>query len=507
MQGLTPTTEVGAMSKDLAMRETLLSEYGQAQADAATAKPGGGDRERDIRQRIAAQYGGGDFAQGLNEIRGKKTQDLRRDRDEAIRKGDPNAALAAEDAANQVLQQSREAKAADEAANKAGTRKLGLQKQLNALKGVDDGAAAVVEGDSEISSINDKVKAVTELNAKIEQYKKAQASGDDEAIKAAAAGVNTARTAAGSVGADPSRDTLESLDLEKQGIQQAIQLRQQQAAIEQAAANNRRNEIMQELRMRQQLSQLNLNNALGQGGQGGWAEQTSEADIKIKNVQESKERLAGADALAAEREPLTQKMIDGLGTDEDADRVQELNKQLSAKGVGEKDTAQDVKNKVTDLTGQELDLRTQQIEGNRNISRDAEIKSLSMQEKYAPNREASEAAKTRREELEDEAKVESKTAQYSQTMDDNVARDLAEKETELERVGIRAEEAGQARVDSLTAVGGGATGFIGANQDPAKKTADLAAQIKGILDSVTTKLDNQTSEAQRLAQEMREAAK
>jgi hypothetical protein len=397
-----------------------------------------------------------------------------------------------------------EAEAADSAANQAAERKLKAERQIAALGSSDSGAKAELE--PEIKQLEEKLRAVKALEAAEKAYGAAKMGGDSEEIAKASASLNERKIEAAGAGVQQG-DSSDSVNQEKSGVEQILKIRQQQYAIEQAAANNRRNEIMQELRMRQQLSQLNLNNALGQGGQGGWAEQTSEADIKIKNVQESKERLAGADALAAEREPLTQKIKDGLGTDEDADRVQELNKQLSAKGVGEKDTAQDVKNKVTDLTGQELDLRTQQIEGNRNISRDAEIKSLSMQEKYAPNREASEAAKTRREELEDEAKVESKTAQYSQTMDDNVARDLAEKETELERVGIRAEETGQARVDSLTAVGGGATGFIGANQDPAKKTADLAAQIKGILDTVTTKLDNQTSEAQRLAQEMREAAK
>jgi hypothetical protein len=503
----------GKLQAERAKRQALLEERESATAAADLAKRqgdsvGGADALRrladvDLQARNLSDPETGQQL-GASALDSEQMRSLDSQIIQAKDSEDSGKKRAAKEEADIQAQMTSEAEAADSAANQAAERKLNAERQIAALGSSDRGAKAELE--PEIKQLEEKLRAVEALEAAERAYQAAQMGGDSKEIAKASANLNERKIEAAGAGVQQG-DTSDSVTQEKSGVEQILKIRQQQYAIEQAAANNRRNEIMQELRMRQQLSQLNLNNALGQGGQGGWAEQTSEADIKIKNVQESKERLAGADALAAERESLTQKMKDGLGTDEDADRVQELNKQLSAKGVGEKDTAQDVKNMVTDLTGQELDLRTQQIEGNRNISRDAEIKSLSMQEKYAPNREASEAAKTRREELEDEAKVESKTAQYSQTMDDNVARDLAEKETELERVGIRAEETGQARVDSLTAVGGGATGFIGANQDPAKKTADLAAQIKGILDTVTTKLDNQTSEAQRLAQEMREAAK
>ena len=633
---------------------------------------------------------------------------------------------AAKEEADIQAQMTSEAADADSAGNQAAERKLKAERQIAALGSSDRAAKADLE--PEIKQLEEKLRAVKALEDAERAYSAAQMGGDPKEIAKASANLNEKRVEAKGAGMQDG-DTSGSVGQELSGVNQILKIRQQQYAVEQAAAQARRNEIMQELRLRQQIAQLNLDRATGDAGkvsvsvkeqgekaatakakedalseaimalinhQDGanevdrvkerdalsnkinaskevgeaeaaleeanksgdqqkiveaqvnlnkkkfqakkaeevasqynvadpaarleelkentrhpyrWWEQpgdegsnraitlkeaeegvarhaeesasanvkleelmpgareadqtsalflaenrtkpgqipdknfsalfdaeksakleakaeqekldqmekgSSEVGARIQSVQEKKNLLTGGDSelwkdsavkLAEERDVLTKKMESGEGTNDDADRVQGLNEQLSAKGVGEKETAQDVKNKVADLTSDELDLRTQQIEGNRNIIRDAEIKSLSMQEKYAPNREASEAVKTRREEKEDEAKVDSKTAQYSETMDDNVARDLAKKETELERVRVRAEETGQARVDSLTAVGGGATGFIGANQDPAKKTADLAAQIKGLLDTVTTKLDNQMSEARTLAQEMKEAAK
>jgi hypothetical protein len=182
----------------------------------------------------------------------------------------------------------------------------------------------------------------------------------------------------------------------------------------------------------------------------------------------------------------------GGGTADEADRLQELNWQLAGKGFGEKDTAQDVKNKMKDMDLEEAGLRTQQLSSNRSIERDARIKSLSMQEEFAPTAEGRRRAKKAREAKEDEATVEGKTAEYSKTMDQRVAKELAVKETELDRLKIQNDEAGTPRVDSLTAVGGGATGFVGGGAvDIQKSIRDKTEELKQILTKVESVLKEQ----------------
>jgi hypothetical protein len=752
----------GKLQAERAKRQALLEERESATAAADLAKRqgdsvGGADALRrladvDLQARNLSDPETGQQL-GASALDPEQMRSLDSQISQAKDSEDVGKKRAAKEVADIQVQMTSEAEAADSAANQAAERKLNAERQVAALGSSDRAAKAELE--PEIKQLEEKLRAVKALEAAERAYQAAQMGGDSKEIAKASANLNERKIEAAGAGVQQG-DTSDSVTQEKSGVEQILKIRQQQYAIEQAAAQARRNEIMQELRLMQQLAQLNLSNATGTtgGGEGvggdikeqegkvaaaqaeveaanksgdqqkigeaqakleaeqaklgqmradggdikeqegkvaaarakaaalgeassaaldaefgprhvghvkerdalsnqinaskevaeaesaleaanksgdqqkigeaqanlnakknqakkandvasqynvddpaarvkelegfiftkqgangaergmtlkeaeaeaaksaeasasanakveelmpgqipekDWSslnnarkaaeneakaeqakldkmqEGSSEVGARIQAVQEKKNLLTGGDSalwsdsavrLSEERDVLAKKMEGGGGTEDDAKRMGELNEQLSAKGIGEKETAQDVKNKVTDLTNEELDLRTQQVGANRDIVRNAEIKSLSMQEKYAPNREAGEAAKARREELEDEAKVESKTAQYSETMESGKARELAEKETELERVGIRAEETGQARVDSLTAVGGGATGFIGADQDPAKKTADLTAQIKSILDSVTTKLDNQTSEAQRLAQEMREAAK
>jgi hypothetical protein len=274
-----------------------------------------------------------------------------------------------------------------------------------------------------------------------------------------------------------------------------MEMRKQAAAIEQASANARRNEIMQELRLRQQIAQLAFNNATGTTGQAGGK---SEADMRIADERKTRQRAEEARALVAEREALR-----ASGASPDAE--QELNKKIAALGFDKNTSSQDINSAIKKSQLNEVDLRAQQVEANRNINRDAEIQSLSAQEKYAPSQEARKKAKENREKLEDDTAIEQKTAQYSKTMDQDKAKELATKETELQRLVTRADEAGTPRVDSLTAVGGGATGFIGANPvDIQKEINKKAEEIAKILPKIEQALNEQTKEGRNILTKLSE---
>jgi hypothetical protein len=607
-----PLTGASEFAGDKKMQD-LQSDVQVAQADYDDARKRGlGDNRVSYLERKmnSAKDAVGEYAAGGIAIPNQRlTTDLQTAQggeNEATRRKEFEAALDTQNVANVAV-------ASEDASMEAGKRKLDAERSSAALRGSGAGAdvQAQAEIGPEVDQLNKKLAALKKLeaaekalNAAVKERQEAK-EGTSE-YKAAAAkesvardGVRSAEVAAAGAGAQQG-DTAASMQAELDAANQILAISIQQASIDEAAANSRKNAAMEELRLRQQLLQLNLDNATGVTGTKDSASQKeidkeqakadkyqqslnatetvarldkqiegletqvsenpedqeakeklamakksrahfndqryytdppedliklrdnalqnvkdlkskpqNEADIQIASEKEKEDRAAGIADSVERREALVQKSKDNKGklSEKDQSELNELNTKIAEAGFDENTKSKDIENAITTSQGNQMQIKTEQIAANKKIIQDAEIKSLSMQEKYAPNREASEAAKTRREELEDEAKVESKTAQYSETMEAGKARDLAEKETELERVGIRAEETGQARVDSLTAVGGGATGFIGANQDPAKKTADLAAQIKSILDSVTTKLDNQTSEAQRLAQEMREAAK
>lgn len=497
MAGLSPTSEVGKLSKDVAMRETLLAEYAQANADAMEGRKGGGERATLLKGKIAELYGGGNFASGLAELQGEGTQKARIARDEAIKKGDPNAALADEKAKEDMARQAREALAAENAANDASRKKLSIQKQLNALGGVEggDAKAAELEGNQQVDSLNKRIEATKKLESAQEAFRSAQAGGDKEKIKQAQAGVDQARQNVFAAGGDANADSLDSLDQELQGVRQVMEMRKQAAAIEQASANARRNEIMQELRLRQQIAQLAFNNATGTTGQAGGK---SEADMRIADERKTRQRAEEARALVAEREALR-----ASGASPDAE--QDLNKKIAALGFDKNTSSQDINSAIKKSQLNEVDLRAQQVEANRNINRDAEIQSLSAQEKYAPSQEARKKAKENREKLEDDAAIEQKTAQYSKTMDQDKAKELATKETELQRLVTRGDEAGTPRVDSLTAVGGGATGFIGANPvDIQKEINKKTEEIAKILPKIEKALNEQTKEGRNILTKLSE---
>lgn len=429
------------------------------------------------------------------------------------RNDESEEAAAAQLENDRITQQAAaEAEAADKAALAAGKRKLDLGKQLSALQGRagGDGQAAALEGSQEIAEIEKKKLAIDKLRKAEEEYNKALEGKDKKSIKDARAKVDEARVGAMEVGASPS-DTKESLDQEADAIKQQITLRQQQAAIEQSMAANRRNEIMQELRMRQQMTQLNFGNATGQTADRGGK---SAARIEQENIKESMAKLDKAKGGVAERDSVRDQMgqqqaaLDAARQSGDesavqaivksmqglADREKELDKILAGLGVDRDSNSQDLANALRDLGLKLAESQSQEIAANRGIKRDADIQRFSMMERYAGSQGDRMFAQSERKRLEDEADREARAAQYSKTMDPGDAEQLAAKEVELSRIQKDIDEAGVGRVDSLTAVGGGATGFLGGMRgDTQERIADLNEEIKNIL----TRIDQKSSEQMR----------
>lgn len=482
--GVGAKTEVGRLQADMDRRQILIQEERDAIAASsmAASMPGASgeaarkvakERLDSVNTQIEGLRDSSGNVVGREGLKGKAIDELGTNLNTAKSKADLLSKIQAEEDAKVKKQGTAEAAAADKAAEAAGKRKLNIQKQLAALQGVEggDGRAAEVELGPEIQQLQEKLKAVQELEAAEKAYNEALNSGDRKKIDAAQANVNAKRVTALGAGAQAG-DTSASIEQEKQGVTQILEIRKQQAAVEQAAAQARRDEIMQELRLRQQISQLAFSNATGTTGKKGGQ---SEIDLRIADVQRTRSRAEEAQALVAERDALRES---GGNTDE-------LDKRIAELGFDKNTNAQDIQSTIKKSDLDEDALRTQQIGENRQIERNARIQSLSMQEKFAPTTEARERLKKEREGLEDQATVEAKTAQYSQTMDPELAKELATQETQLDRLKTRDEEAGTPRVDSLTAVGGGATGFMGASpadiqKEIKAKTVELADTLKKV---------------------------
>jgi hypothetical protein len=508
MQNLQPTSEVGKMSKDLAMRETLSAELSQATADnlnqglTTEARNAAGERAQMLKQRIADQYGGGNFAVGLDQIQGAATQDLKAKRDKAIQDGDPNQARLEQAQALAVQQQANEAVAADKASVAAGQRKLALDKEVSGVRGREGGAAAAanLEGESRTNELNDQLAAAKKVEAAQAALKKVrEGKGSEEEEAAAVERLNAARTAAAAAGLDLATQTVGSVENELAAVEQITQARLQQAAIDEAAAKSRRDAAMQELKLRQQMAQLRFGVETGTGGGG-----QSEAALKIADEQKTRARAEEAKGLVAERDKLTEKAASGSELSAaETKRLDELDQKIAGLGFGKETTGQDLDTEIGNSQARETELRTDQIAGSKDIAAAVGASVLSVQEKYARSPEERQKFKAKREEAEDEAAITAKTAEYSKVMDEGSARELATAETELDRLNLQAQEAGTARVDSLTAVGGGATGFIGAAEDPQKKIAKKAEEVTKLVEDLKGAIEQQTKQAQDHFQELK----
>lgn len=507
-------TRGGKLNAEIAKRTSILLEQRAANAELETAQKTEGPGQEGLIARAQKRVkNADDQAAGITDLDGTKVgeaglrpkamEKLSVQLSDAKSDGDSNKTKEELEAAKVSAQAANEAKAADDASRQAGERKLAIQKQLSTLQGVEgaDGQAAETELQPEIEQLTKKEAAIRAVEAAEDNVRQAQQSKDPEKIKNANAQYDQAQINSKAAG-NQAGDTVESVNQEKRGMEQILNIRKQQAAIEQAAADARRNSTMQELRLRQQIAQLNFSNATGTTGTNK-AESQSEAETRIADVKKTRGKAEDAASLVESRDKLRE--LSKSGVKVDADGMAELDKKIAGLGFDKNTNSQDIKSAIKTADANEAGLRTEQVAANRGVSRDARMQSLAMQEKYAPNQEARMEAKGKREKEEDDATIEQKTSQYSKSMDQGVAKELATKETELERLNKKGDEAGQGRIDSLTAVGGGATGFIGSNPIDVQKQINTKTQeIAQVLAKLDDSLKKQTQQGAEVLQKLRD---
>lgn len=458
MKQLDVQTESGRLSKDLAIRETLRNE--RASTEEAIAQQVGlgaaGDPETKKRlgEKLAVINAQIQSIGGEGEISGRRTQELTRDRDRAMEKEDPVKARQEVEEVKARKQQADEAKAADKSSIDAGNRKLALEKRLAAIKGLEggDGKAAQMEGDEELKNLKDRLQATQEVEKATAKFNASSAAERPQAEKE----LDAARIAAKGKGFKDG-DTTASINLEISGVKQITQLRQQQAAIEQAAAQRRRDDIMQELNVRRQIAQIEMDRA------GGRSSKKNEFDVRQGDRDKQRADLQRAEALVAQRDAAT-----------DPDVIQALKAQLKGVGQDEGVTAEDINSKRKSLNLEEASDRTKVRQFLRESAIAGQLAIARSQEEYGPTQDAQFKGKSKREELEDKLSREQKTAEYQKGgMGQKDAENMAAYDQRRERIAAKLEEAGNQRVDSLTAVGGGATAMVGPVADTASLLKDL----------------------------------
>jgi hypothetical protein len=474
MKQLDMQTESGRLSKDLAIRETLRNERASTAAAITQQAVLGDSGDPETRKRLVekqnvinAQI---QAIGGEGEISGRRTQELERQRERAMEKEDPVKARQEVEAVKARKQQVDEAKAADKSSIDAGNRKLALEKRLAAIKDLEggDGKAAQMQGDEELKNLQDRLQATREVEKATAKFNASSAAERPQAEKE----LDKVRIAAKGKGFKDG-DTEASVNLEIAGVKQITQLRQQQAAIEQAAAQRRRDDLMNEMNMTNQILQLRLNEARGT------TPGKTTQEIEREDRTRKRKDLESAEGVVAER--------DAAIKAGNTDLAMAKKKELESLGVDANATAQDVSLAIRKNKQEEIGAQIAEAGGRRQSGREAKIASLTMQEEYAVTDKQRAQAKKDREKLEDEASTESKAKSFRDAgFKSKDADKLAKNETEMERLASDIEREKSTRVDSLTAVGGG-SGFVGLtpSQDKLDRLRELTQKQNELLDKIS----------------------
>jgi len=483
MKQLDVQTESGRLSKDLAIRETLRNERASTENAIATADPETRKRLLEKRNVINAQI---QAIGGEGEISGRRTQELERERERAMEKEDPVKARQEVEAVKARKQQVDEAKAADKSSIDAGNRKLALEKRLAAIKDLEggDGKAAQMQGDEELKNLQDRLQATREVEKATAKFNASSAAERPQAEKE----LDKVRIAAKGKGFQDG-DTTASINLEIAGVAQITQLRQQQAAIEQAAAQRRRDDLMNEMKMTNQITQLRLARTETKMGENNDRDKT-ERDVKLDDLKRKQGDLEKAGAVLAER--------DAAINAGDGKMAMDKKRELEALGVDGNASAEDLRTKLAQNRDEQQNVKAQQVLQRKGYEDDTKIAIARTKEDYGVTREERESGRNERRAAEDEKMKKSLKEDYenNQGMDSDEAENMADLETRKQRLLADDVEAGTPRVDSLTAIGGGATGSVGPVKDVQQEIKQINEEMKNLLQEIIKRTDEQMSMVQ-----------
>jgi hypothetical protein len=395
---------------------------------------------------------------------------------------DPVKARQEVEAVKARKQQVEEAKKADNAAIDAGNRKLALEKRLVAIKGLEggDGRAAEMQGDEELKNLNDRLQATQEVERATAKFNASSAAERPQAEKE----LDSARIAAKGKGFQDG-DTMASVKLEIAGVAQITELRKQQAAIEQAAAQRRRDDLMNEIKVTNQINQIRVARAAGGGMD------TTERDVQRDDLKRKQSDLEKARDVAAARDAAVDAGNTALANTK--------KKELEALGVDGNASAKDISTKIAQNIQNQQNMRAEDVVNRSAAQDDTKLAIARTKEDYGVTRGEREAGREERRRLEDEIakkrlREEYESRGFSGGMGGEAER-MAEMETRKQRLLADDAEAGAPRIDSLTAIGGGATGSVG----PVKNIQEELKRINEQMLEVLTSMDQRTQAMEGMA--------
>ena len=338
-----------------------------------------------------------------------------------------------------------------------------------------------------------KRKAATEQVAMAEEKLKSASEKDKPQ---ATAELNRVREQAKSAGFQDG-DNVSSINAEIASVQKVKEMRLQQAAIEEAAAQRRRDNAMQELRTMQQMAQINLDRAAGK------TPGKNAFDVKKEERGKELEDLDKAKPLVEQRDALQALQGTDMAQEGDAETINELSRQLQGLNVGDAETSQDVSTRRKKNRTEDSDAVAEKVDNEKQISRDLQIKMAETQMNYGQD---PRGAETKMKELQDEKMKEDLQRSFeNKGIDPEKASELADQETKRARLETTMNERGTPRVDNMTAMGGGTTGFVGPAVDEkgllkeidkkAEAQNELLREIKSQGASMMTLAQNQLSDA------------
>lgn len=501
-----PLTGKSEFEKDEKM-QGLQDELAIAQADVSAGR-GGQDKVDDLR---------GQIGQYASESMGGSGQRLQTDLKTAKDREDTVVKTANLENANITDQQAKEAVAADQAATEAGQRKLNIQKQLNALSGMEggEGKAAEAELGPEIEQLKKKLAATEALEAAERAYAEAQKSGNQGKIKEAETNLNQRRVDAMGAGFKDG-DTSKSVNQELAGVNQILKLRQQEAAITEAAAKRRRDDLMNEIKSTNMINQIRLartNTEMGDKGndQGGYQAVQgvlgkTERDVERDDLKRQGGDLEKARAAAQERDAAI-KAMDGATSDEERERLSDVvakkKEEMASLGVDEGASVRSISTKISQNKQEQETMNVEDVINRKSVQDDVKMALARTKEDYGVTREEREQGRQERKDLEDvDTKKKLKEEYEGKGLSggaDGEAEKMAELETKRQRLLADDAEAGTARIDSLTAVGGGATGSVGPMKNTQEEIKDISKEMSEILKRMeerTARMENLASQYQ-----------
>lgn len=485
MKQVDTQTESGRLSKDLAIRETLRNERATTQAAIGmTTDPEMRKRLLEKQNVINAQI---QAIGGEGEISGRRTQELERQRERAMEKEDPVKARQEVDAVKARKQQVDEAKAADKSSIDAGNRKLALEKRLAAIKGLEggDGKAAEMQGDEELKNLKDRLQATQEVEKATAKFNASSAAERPQAEKE----LDKARIAAKGKGFQDG-DTTASINLEIAGVKQITQLRQQQAAIEQAAAQRRRDELMNEIKSTEMINQIRLKISNTKMGDNSGDEQgrKTERDVQRDDLKRQQGDLEKARVAAEER--------DAAIAAGDTETAEQKRKEMASLGVDDAASVQEISSQISGNRQAQQNMLVQDVANRKDAQQGIRLAMARAKEDFGVTRADREAGRQERKDLEDvETKKKLKQEYEGQGFGAEESEKMAELDAKRQRLLADDAEAGTPRVDSLTAVGGGATGSVG----PVKNIQEELKRINEQMLEVLTSMDQRTQAMEGMA--------